>query len=45
MKQAPLSRPAEPAPEDAAEPSAEVIDLRRERARRAHPSWRNSIED
>jgi hypothetical protein len=44
MKQAPLSRPAEPVPDESAEPSAEVIDLRRERARRAHPSWRASTE-
>ena len=42
MKQAPLARPAEPAPAESAEPDAEVIDLRRERARRAHPSWRAS---
>jgi hypothetical protein len=39
MKQAPLDRPAAPVPTDA-EPTAEVVDLRRERARRAHPSWR-----
>ncbi len=28
------------APDD--EPTAEVVDLRRERARRAHPSWRHA---
>jgi hypothetical protein len=42
MKQAPLSRQPEPAPDESAEAAAEVIDLRRERARRQHPSWRST---